>query len=274
MSATTTHIVRALLQAGYEPFAFGAQANLDLLHPSPFGAPLRMLRADDPEQLHMHQLINRMNGLAYGGKDMGLPGWVQIDCGILPSAFLGFGRPAADLPERLQWELGLTGDEPFVPVAEAISIPTARPGLWTSYSMCAVVPGHQLGYASKLISLRAYGAGSCLGVAQFDNFALRIHTRFGALEITQPFVPYHTCPHNTFVYRLDLRRGEVLDRLERGEVIADAREPTFWLDSLDTPKMQEMSANVRAGTHRYWLLPPGVERADGRVHNPIFEERV
>jgi hypothetical protein len=133
--------------------------------------------------------------------------------------------------------------------------------------------GHGLGYAAKLLSLRAYGARWTLGVAQFDNFALKIHTRFGALEITQPFVPYHTCPNNTFVYKLDLRGGEVLDRLERGEVIADPREPTFWLDALDTPRMKDMSAKVRAGTHRYWLLPPGAVRQDGRIVNPIFEER-
>jgi hypothetical protein len=268
------HIIATLLDAGFKPFAFGAQRNLDQLHPSPFGAPLMMLRADDPEQLHMHQLINRMNGLAYGGKDMGLPGWVQIDCGILPSAFIGFGRPACEVPERLKWEMGLSGEEAFVPLAEAISIPTIQPGVWTSYSMCTVLSGMKLGYASKLLSLRAYGARSTLGVAQFDNFALKIHTRFGALEITQPFVPYHTCPDNTFVYKLNLRRGEVLDQLERGQFIPDAREPTFWLDALDTERMREMSANVRGGTHRYWLLPPGATRREGRIMNPVFEEKI
>lgn len=265
------HIVANLLEAGFEPFAFGARANLEQLHPEPFGAKLRMLAADDPSWLNMHQLINRMNGVAYGSKDMGMPAWVQIDCGVLPSAFVGFGRDAGDLPERLQWQMGLSGDEGFVPVAEAISIPTIHAGLWTSFSMCTVLGGHGLGYASKLLSLRAYGARHTLGVAQYDNFSLRIHTRFGALEITEPLVRYHTCPDNTFVYRLDLRGGFVLDRLERGEVVTDDREPTFWLDAVDTERMAEMAARVRAGTHRYWLLPPGAERYDGGIRCPIFE---
>jgi hypothetical protein len=267
----TRRIVTELLDKGFQPFAFGSRRNLEMLHPEPFQAPLRMLASDDPEWLHMHQLINRMNGVAYGSKDMGMPAWVQIDCGVLPSAFVGFGRPASDLPERLQWQMGLTGDEGFVPVAEAISIPTIHPGLWSSFSMCTVLGGYGLGYASKLLSLRAYGARYTLGVAQYDNFALRIHTRFGALELTEPFVPYHTCPDNTFVYRLDLRGGHVLDRLERGEVLADEREPTFWLDSHDSERMVAMSENVRAGTHRYWLLPPGADRYEGGIRCPIFE---
>ena len=267
------HIIASLLDDGYVPFAFGRRENLDTLHPAPFGAELQMLPADDPGNLSFHQFINRLNGLAYGGKDMGMPAWVQIDCGILPSAFLGFACPPDSLPERLKWDLGVSPDDPLVPISEAISIPSAVPGLWTSYSMSTVVPGKKLGYASKLLSLKAYGARSALGIAQFDNFALRIHTRFGALEITEPLVPYHTCPDNTFVYRLDLRRGAVLDTLERGGVMDDAREPSFLLDAHDTEKMADMAARVRAGTHRYWLLPPGAMRMEGRVMNPILEER-
>jgi hypothetical protein len=266
-------LVAALLEQGFEPFAFGAEANLARLHPAPFGARLRMVPADRPDSVAWHQRINKLNGLAYGGKDMGMPAWVQIDCGILPSAFIGFAQPAAALPERLHWDLGLVGDEPIVPVSEAISIPTANPDTWMSYSMCAVLPGHGLGYASKLVSLRAYGARATLGVAQFDNVALRIHTRFGALEIVRPYVPFHTCPDNTFIYRLDLRGGEVLDRLERGEVVHDDRAPTFWLDAHDTERMITMSEATREGRARYWLLPPGVERDEHGVRCPIHEER-
>jgi len=266
------HIIASLVDDGFVPFAFGARANLDLLHPAPFGVPLRMIPSDGPDHLSMHRVINRLNGLAYGGKDMGMPAWVQIDCGALPSSFVGFALPADRLPERLQWDMDLAGDEPFVPVAEAISIPTAAPGVWMSYSMSTVLPGHKLGYASKLMSLKAYGCRRTLGVAQFDNFALRLHTRFGALEIIEPRVPYHTCPTNTFTYALDLRGGAVLDVLERGGAVQDPRSPTFMLDATDTPKMEWMAERRHAGVARYWLLPPGADRAEGHVLNPIFEE--
>ena len=264
-------LVSALMEQGYVPFAFGNRRNLDELHPAPYGAPLTMIATDDPAQLRFHKSINRMNGLAYGGKDMGMPAWVQIDCGILPSAFVGFALPADRLPDKLRWQMDIHEDVGLVPVAEAISIPTVQPGKFTSFSMCSVIPSMQLGYASKLLSLKAYGCRRTAGVAQFDNFALRIHTRFGALEIEEPHVPYHTCPENTFVYACDLRGGHVLDVLERGGTVADARNPSFMLDARDTERMAEMGAKVRAGTHRYFLLPPGVVRLDGAVFNPILE---
>lgn len=266
-----SHIVKELVSEGYVPFAFGNRRNLEELHPAPFGESLHMIAADDPKNLHYHTAINRLNGLAYGGKDMGMPRWVQIDCGILPSAFVGFALPAEELPEKLKWQMDIHDESGLVPVAEAISIPTVQPGKYTSFSMCSVIPGKQLGYAAKLLSLKAYGCRRTLGVAQFDNFALRIHTRFGALSIDEPLVPYHTCPENTFVYSCDLRGGQVLDMLERGDVVGDEREPTFWLDSRDTDTMVEMARKVRAGAARYLLLPPGAVRTDDGVINPILE---
>jgi hypothetical protein len=266
------HLIAHLVESGFTPYAFGRRKNLELLHPSPFGADLLMLPADDPKNLAFHHFVNRLNGLSYGGKDMGMPAWVQIDCGIMPSAFIGFAAPVSELPEKLKWQLQISSYDGLVPISEAISIPTSEPGRWMSYSMSTVLPGHQIGYASKVLSLRAYGCRTTLGVAQFDNFALRIHTRFGALQIVEPHVPYHTCPTNSFVYASDLKGGHVLDRLERGEVVDEDREPSFWLDSKDTPKMVEMAARTRAGTHRYWLLPPGAARGEGGVKNPILEE--
>ncbi len=266
------HLIASLVESGLTPFAFGHEANLRMLHPSPFGADLLMLPADDPANLAFHHFVNRLNGVAYGGKDMGMPAWVQIDCGILPSAFIGFAVPARELPERLKWTLDLGSYDGLVPISEAISIPTAQPGRWMSYSMSTVLPGRGIGYASKVLSLRAYGCRSTLGVAQFDNFALRIHTRFGALEIVEPHVPYHTCPTNSFVYALDLRGGHVLDQLERGGTVADEREPTFMLDAHDTARMLDMAERSRTGKARYWLLPPGAVRSQSGVQNPIFEE--
>lgn len=143
-----------------------------------------------------------------------------------------------------------------------------------SYSMSTVIPGQQIGYASKLLSLRAYGCSSTLGVAQFDNYALRIHTRFGALEVVEPHVPYHTCTVNSFVYALDLKAGAVLDRLEQGGVVGDEREPTFMLKAKDTDRMKDMARKVAGGECRYWLLPPGAIRTSDGIRNPIFEERL
>lgn len=263
-------LIQSLLDKGFVPFATGASANLERLNPAPFGHSLTMCPAEDPTFHKLQGLINQMNGIAYGGKDLGMPNWVQLDCGLLPSAFVGFACRASMLPSRLQWELGLEGTEGFVPVAEAISIPTLTPGEWASYSMCTILPGHQLGFASKLLSLAAYGAESTLGVAQYDNFALRLHTRFGNLEIVDANVPYHTKPENTFVYRLRPNQDITLDDLAKGAVPAE-QEPSFLMDAGDTRQMERMAARIRAKTHKYTLLAPGVFRHKGRLVNPILE---
>lgn len=264
-------LLAALSQRGFVPFAFGAAANLERLDGRPLGVPLRRLDAADPANASFHRLLNRMNGLAYAG--MGMPLWVQFDCGVLPSAFIGWGRGARDLPERLRNSLGLTGDEPLVPVAEALSVPSAVPSQWVSWSMCSVLPGHQLGFASKLVSLAAYKADSTLGVAQYDSGALRIHTRFGRLELVQPLANGHTHPERTFVYRLDLRDPTWLKSLSEGATLP-ADRPTMLLDPTDTAQVRQLDARVRAGTHRYWLLPPGRVLDGDRWLNPIQEERV
>jgi hypothetical protein len=264
-------LLSSLAQRGYVPFAFGASSNLDRLDTRPLGVPLRRLDAADPANASFHRLLNKMNGLAYGG--MGMPLWVQFDCGVLPSAFIGWGRGARDLPERLRHGLGLVGDEPLVPIAEALSVPSATPGQWVSWSMCSVLPGSQLGFASKLVSLAAYKAESTLGVAQYDNGSLRIHTRFGPLELVQPMASGHTWPERTFVYRLDLRDPTWLKSLADGATLpADA--PTMLLDPDDVGKLRQIDARVRAGTHRYWLLPPGRVLEGDRWLNPILEQRV
>lgn len=262
-------LVQRLLGEGFVPFAFGARSNLEQLDPRPLGVPLELLAADDPAHRHFHHLINVINGVAYGSKDMSMPAWVQQDCGVLPSAFIGWACPANRLDQRLLWELGLHGDEPLVPVAEAISIPSATPGQWVSYSMCTVLPGHRLGLASKLISLGAYGARSTLGVAQYDNYSLKMHTLFGPLELVEPFVPYHTIGDRTFTYRLAGVDDAMLRRVDAGEV-PRAPEPTFLLDADDSATMAEMAEQARTGEATFHLLAPGVVREGHRILAPIL----
>ena len=249
---------RRLRDAGFVPFAFGAGSNLDALDLAPFGVPLVRCDAEDPRWLPMHAQLLRLNALAYGG--MSMPAWVQLDCGVLPSAFLGWGLPAERVPAALREGLEVRGDEPLVPVAEALAVPSATPGRWVSWSLCSVVAGFDLGFASKLLSLAATRARSATGIVQLDGPALRVHTRFGPLWIEQPVVPYHTKPETTVIYRLDTPD---LDALDRG--VSPAAPPADrWLDPADLPTRREMDRQSRAGTHTYQILPPG-RLPDGRI---------
>ncbi len=248
--------VGRLPRLGFVPFAFGYPTNLARLAHRPLDISLTLIRSDTAAGLAFHRTLNRLNALAFGG--MGMPAWVQLDCGVLPSAFVGWARQAKDLPADLRTTIAPEAAlDDLVPVAEALAIPTAEPGTWASISLASVWRGERLGVATKALALAAYGAQRTLGVCQYDSPALRVHTAFGPLRIVDPRVEYHSKPHTTFVYALD-DVPAVLD----GRFPSVAGEPVnFATDSLaDLRPYVEAS---RSGLGYLWILPPGL--AKGRV---------
>jgi hypothetical protein len=211
-------VIAELCAAGFVPFAFGAADNLARLDPAPLGAPLRRLPAEAPTALRFHQQLSALNAAAFGG--MGMPAWVQLDLGALPSAFIGWALPADQLPLHLAQQLG-AADGDLVPVAETLAVPTLVPGRVMSCSMASLLPGRHLGLAAKLLGLAALGATEALGVTQYDNPALRSHTRLGDLEIVQPHLPFHSRPDVSFLYRLRVTPA-LLAAADRGDAPSTA----------------------------------------------------
>jgi hypothetical protein len=125
-------------------------------------------------------------------------------------------------------------------------------GEWVGWSLCSALPG--LGTTVKGVALEIYRAHTLTGVAQFTDQALRVHRRFGPMEIMAPTLDLHPVPH-TMVYRT-LVYGPEADQA-----------PTMWIDARDLDAQREMQAKVDAGTSRYFILSPGL--ADGQV--PILE---
>jgi hypothetical protein len=187
-----------ILARGFVPYAFGRADNLAFLDAAPFGFPVRLLPADTPDALRFHALLNRLNALAFGG--MAMPKWVQLDCGVLPSAFVGFAAYGRDLPVDVQAALEAEDDE-LVPVSEALSLPSLVPGEFVSVSLATLVPG--LGHATKRLDLACKRAKSAIGVTQRGSKAEATHRRFGDLEVVAEPV-FHDKPETTFVYRLRL----------------------------------------------------------------------
>lgn len=254
-----------LIDLGFRPFAFGASANLRRLVVAPLGVPLTLLPAEGDAALPMHRALWRMNQHAYGG--LGMPAWVQLDCGVLPSAFVGWMRRADALPAELRAVLDAdASDDQFLPVAESLAIPTAEPGTWMSYSLCAALPGFGLGLLSKSLALAAYGCERALGVAQYDNSAVRIHCRFGPLHLREARVPFHDKAARTFVYSLDLRDPSVIERALRPH--GEAPTPDLWLDPSDAAACAALNARVRNG-EAVCILPPGPTGQGTGVRVPL-----
>ena len=267
---------QTLLTDGYGLYACSNQDVLDHLHTSPFGLPVMGLDILGPPQnpwtmADMMRVYNVLNATAFGDKGIPLQNWVMIDLGLLPSAFLLITLPQAQTraavaeahqdPARSRTEHVLAAalaeagrlhyDGP-IPVAGYCAAATPIPGEWVGWSLCSAIPG--LGTTTKGLALEVYGARTLTGVAQFSDQGLRVHRRFGPMEVVMPTVDLHPVPH-TMIYRtLVYGRDE-------------ERAPTFWLDCRDLAVQREMQAKVDAGTSRFYILSPGL--VEGRV--PILE---
>ena len=68
-----------------------------------------------------------------------------------------------------------------IPVAGYCAAPTPAPGAWVGWSLCSAIPG--LGTVAKGLALEAYRAKTLAGVAQFYDRALRVHRKFGPMEM-------------------------------------------------------------------------------------------
>ena len=280
MPLTRADIARGahtLLTEGYGLFLASNRSVLEQLDTSPFGLRMSCLDLLGPPQnawtqADMMRVYNVLNATAFGDKGIPLQNWVMIDLGLLPSAFLLVTLPAQRVRAAMDEARGYaserarTGEvlgavlteaarldyEGPIPVAGYCAAPSPVAGAWVGWSLCSAIPG--LGTTTKGLGLEIYGARTLTGVAQFTDRALRVHRRFGPMEILAPTLDLHPVPH-TMVYRTQVHGPD------------PEQAPTMWLDARDLDAQREMQAKVDAGASRYFVLSPGL--ADGQV--PILE---
>ncbi len=247
------------------------------LDAAPFGLPVTPLDFLAPPPgnwsvANLMRVYNVLNATAFGEKGIPLQNWVMIDLGLLPSAFLlitlpagraaaaltDSGRSASErrriesvLPAVLAEARRLNYDGP-IPVAGYCAAPTPVPGGWVGWSLCSAIPG--IGTTAKGVALEIYGATTLTGVAQFSDLGLRVHRKFGRMEVLSAVLELHPVPH-TLVYRTDVYAEDV------------EQTPTVWMDCRDLDAQREMQAKLDAGTSRFYVLSPGL--VDDRV--PILE---
>jgi hypothetical protein len=269
-----------LLAEGYGLYLASNGPVLAELDVVPFGVPVTSLDflagatagSEEWSVADLMRVYNVLNATAFGDKGIPLQNWVMIDLGLLPSAFLlvtlpvARARAAADeargyAPERARTgqvlgavlaeaeRLGYNGP---IPVAGYCAAPTPVADGWVGWSLCSAIPG--LGTTTKGLSLEVYRAKTLMGVAQFTDQAIRVHRKFGRMEIVSAVVDLHPVAH-TLVYRTEVHSDD-------GE-----RAPTTWMNSRDLEFQREMQSKIDAGASRYYVLSPGF--AENRV--PILE---
>jgi hypothetical protein len=269
-----------LLAEGYGLYLASNASVSDRLDIAPFGVPVAKLDflgpagtgSEDWRIADLMRVYNVLNATAFGDKGIPLQNWVMIDLGLLPSAFVLVTLPperaraaaeeergyasertrTADVLGAVLAEAERLGYDGPIPVAGYCAAPTPVPGLWVGWSLCSAIPG--LGTTTKALGLEVYRATTLTGVAQFTDQALRVHRKFGRMEIVCAVLDLHPVPH-TLVYRTDVHDDD------------SERAPTTWMDARDLEFQREMQAKIDAGTSRFFVLSPGF--VDHRV--PILE---
>jgi hypothetical protein len=159
-----------------------------------------------------------------------------------------------------QHRIRTSGYDGPVPIGGYCAAPSAAPGTWVGWSLWSLLPKAGLGRAVKALALAAYRTRRLDGVTQYDNHALKVHTRFGRTRIMVATVPFHTSP-GSFVYENDLTLA--LDDTHQ--------QPTFLLDPFDYERQRAMQKTIEAGEADFYVLSPGHLVDKGATMVPILE---
>lgn len=231
------------------------------------GRPIKVLCVEDEANADFCYILNYNNQLAFGGpKDMGMPLWVMLDCGILPTAMIGYMLHSDDVEDDVWDLLELEDDyEGYVPISEYCAALSVEPGCVSGFSLHSHIPGQGLATRTKALALAVLNARIQVGVTQFNNPAIRVHARFGpmAVKIHRPQV--HTHPQESFVYRLELPEMETLLEMARGGLrfgVEDRPKGTKW--SFDPGSEQDhlrLATHLSRG-HKAWIVSPGWRGTD------------
>lgn len=264
------------LLARLEPFVVAPRwrfADLDL---APFGAAIASENRYDILSRRSAPFVDRLvrlDRLTFGSTGMPMPEWLFVDASALPGAIVGLGVRASEVPAQARERLGQPRvDTDLVPLSMYIAVPAQRPGVWYGHNLASLnreVPALELrglGAVTKALGLRVMRCREQLGATQWSSVALRVHTRFGPLELLTAWTPAHANPA-TLTYRLRITEQGVRD------VLAGTRRPTpregvFLADPHDREGLLELEHRIERGERLAVVGPP--ERDDaGRTRVPV-----
>lgn len=240
-----------------------------------FDEPIDVFDIADPSCTTFCAILNEGNQLAFGGaKSMGMPLWVMLDCAIVPGGMLGFMMRRRDVEPALASKLKIPdGYDGWVPISEYSACPSVHEGCVSGFSLQTQIEKQGLGTRTKALGLAALRATRQLGVTQFDNPAIRVHSRFGRLEILVHRPVVHTHAKTSFVYSVSLPpKSELLELIhERRTTPARTASPDFQFDPFDETHHSKIHSHLQSGG-RVWIERPGWTKTNDQIALPVTLE--
>ncbi len=280
---------RKLLEK-YEIYLATVGWNLKNFGEEVFDIGINFIDVNDGRNKFFLELLNQLDGMAYGEKGIPMDKWVSYDMAMLPSAIVGFCSYSNDLPNVVRDKfndyqkangLGITNFSDYdglMPVSEYCAIPTANKDVWVGHTLAVWngSGGNQdkgLGTLTKTIAMAVYEPKYLIGIAQYDNFSLRVHSKFDDLEILSAITYPHSMPEMTFTYRTKIPKKRKLVKILAEESSGHLDDVTFFLDPYDLNSKQLMHAKLLEGSSRYWIVKPGLISKDGIFKVPVEESK-
>jgi hypothetical protein len=267
---------QSLTDFGLRPYVATARHQLPALDVPAAGTEPYIACLEDKAAKPFHRAYNIANALAFGARDLTMPGWVYIDCVLMQTAVIGFAAPKTMLPAKLLKEFGPAAAVlDWLPVSGQTASPAIDGKTLVGFSLFSLrsywpeLPA--LGLATKGLALEVYKARDYerfLGITQYDNPALAMHGRFGtAVEVVAARVPLHAQGDVSLVYGMSVD----FDPARLDEVPVTDKEPDFWIDPSSGDGIDRVEEGLAAG-RRYFILPPFQVREGQSVKLPIAEE--
>lgn len=247
-----------------EPFVVAPRWRFDRLDLQPFGVDISEVHRYDilsPASRGFVERLVRLDRLTFGSTGMPMPEWLFVDASALPGLIVGMGSPASALaPETIE-RLGFAcaGDE-LVPLSMYIAVPAQRPGVWYGHNLASLnreapeLSLRGLGGVTKALGLRVMGCREQLGATQWSSTALRVHTRFGHMELLTAWTPAHANPA-TLTYRLRIT-DECLAAALCGQRPPTPRRGVLLVDPHDRRGLLELEHRIERGERLAVVGPP------------------
>ncbi|MFO0760350.1 MAG: hypothetical protein U0359_27965 [Byssovorax sp.] len=251
--------------------------HLPLLDLRPFGLSVPEEGLIDPLRDAASPFMERLVALdrgTFGPEDMPMPRFLFYDASALPSAIIGFTKPAHHMSPASRAVLGLgPADEGLVPVSMYIAMPMIEKGVVLGHNLASMaerLPDEDLaglGRLTKAVALKVLGATAQVGMTQWDSRALHVHTRMGPLDLLTAWTPAHATPAS-LTYRAHLDDAALLHLAGDPAGSVERPQPELWIDSDDHAAMQALQERIEGG-ERFRLVAAPARLPGGRQRSPI-----
>ena len=196
------------------------------------------------------QWLDRMT---FGFSGMEMPRWVFYDCSEMPGGICGFTMPVESLPPSIfRGEVPAKEWSGAMPISMAIVIPMVPAGCWLKHTLCSI---NELSHMAAPAGLRTLTFAMALDLfrvrtlystTQWRSSELRVHTKFGELELLTAYTPAHT-EARTLTYRFAVSQERLKRALSGRDSYVETPKNVSYIDADDTDAMIALQRELEAG---------------------------